>query len=148
MEPILHHFGGRAAFAGRVRTVRVYEDNVMVEEALNSINPGEVLVVDGGGSTRCALMGERIAKIAVDRHISGVVINGAIRDSVEVFGLDVGIMALTTSPMRSRKDRVGEVEVEIRFGGVTISNEDWLVADRDGVVLLGNDVVVQRGLHI
>lgn len=146
MEPILRHFGGRVTFAGRVRTVQVHEDNVLVEEALNSINPGEVLVVDGGGSTRCALLGERIARIALDRQIAGVIIHGAIRDSVEVGGLDVGIMALTTSPKKSRKDRVGERDGTVTFGGVTMSNDDWLAADPDGVILLSNDVVAQRGL--
>lgn len=135
LDPILHHFGGRTQFVGPIRTVRVFEDNVLVREALESIDVGEVLVVDGGGSRRNALVGDRLAQIAVDRQLPGVVIYGAVRDAAALGDLDVGVMALATCPRRSRKDGAGARDGEVRFGGVSFSNGDWLIADRDGVVV-------------
>lgn len=148
LDPILQHFGGRTEFAGPIRTVRVFEDNVLVREALDTIDAGEVLVVDGGGSRRHALVGDRLAQIAVDRLLAGLVIYGAVRDSSALAELDVGVMALGTCPRRSRKDGTGARDEEVGFGGISFSSGDLLIADRDGVVLAPRGLGLTSALEL
>lgn len=131
----LRAYGGRAVFSGPVRTVSVFEDNVLVSEALEDVAPGSVLVVDGEGSRRCALLGDRLGGIAADRGLAGVVINGCVRDSSQLSGLDVGILAIGTSPRRSAKERTGERDADLLLGGVPVQPGDHLYADSDGVLV-------------
>ncbi|MFP3914260.1 MAG: ribonuclease E activity regulator RraA [Actinomycetota bacterium] len=141
LDPILRHFGGRSHFEGPVRTVRTFEDNVLVVQALETIEPGEVLVVDAGGSLRCALVGDRLARIAVDRGIPGILVYGGVRDTAAIGSMDVGVMALTSHPRRSRKDGIGERDCPVTFGTVTFSPGDRLYADEDGVVVVPTALV-------
>ncbi len=131
--------GGRRAFGGRVRTVSCYQDNGLVKELLNSPGAGCVLVVDGRGSLHTALTGDLIAAAAVDNGWAGLVINGAVRDSAVLAGLDLGVKALGTNPRKSSKAGVGAVDVPVGFGGITFHPGDTLYADDDGVVLLPRD---------
>ncbi len=127
---------GRAAFSGRVATVRCFEDNVLLRSCLDEPSEGRVLVVDGGGSLRCALLGDNIAELALGNGWAGVVINGCVRDSAALDSLDVGVKALGTNPRPSRKDGAGGVGVALEFGGVVFEPGAMLYADEDGVVLV------------
>lgn len=135
-ETQFRNYGGHKAFAGTVRTVKCRRDNGLIKQLLNSPGEGCVLVIDGGGEFYSALTGDMIATAAVKNGWSGLVINGAIRDSAEIGTLELGVKALGTSPRKSTKDRAGEVDVPVSFGGVTFNPGDVLHADADGVVLL------------
>lgn len=128
-------YGGRAFFAGPIRTVKCHEDNGLVKQVLNSPGEGAVLVVDGGGSLRSALMGDLIAEAAVTNGWSGVVINGAVRDTAALGGLDLGVKALGSNPRKSLKDAAGRLDVPVSFGEVTFVPGEWLYSDHDGIVV-------------
>ncbi|MFC5187296.1 ribonuclease E activity regulator RraA [Actinomadura harenae] len=134
-------FGGRAAFAGQVATVRCFRDNGLVKKVLNTPGEGRVLVVDGAGSLASALMGDMIAGAAVENGWSGVVINGAVRDVVRLRELDLGVKALGSNPRKSAKDGVGSLDVPVEFGGVRIASGDWLYSDEDGIVVATRDLL-------
>jgi regulator of ribonuclease activity A len=134
-EPIFQMFGGRPAFAGPVSTVRCFEDNSRVKEAVESPGNGHVLVVDGGGSRRRALFGGNLGNAAVRNGWAGVIVYGCIRDSAELGLLDLGIRALGTMPLRSEKRGEGERDTPVRFAGATFRPGDYVYADADGVIV-------------
>ena len=136
-EPTFHAFGGRRAFHGPISTVRCFEDNSRVKEAVESPGAGRVLVVDGGGSRRRALLGDKLGLAAVSNGWAGVIIHGCIRDSAELGRMDLGIRALGTMPLRSEKRGEGRREVAVRLQGVTVRPGEWIVADADGVIVQG-----------
>lgn len=129
-------FGGRDVFSGRVRTVSCFEDIGLLWEVLRTPGDGYVLVVDGGGSLHSALTGDLIAGSAVTNGWAGLVINGAVRDSVQLGRLPIGIKALGANPRRSGKTGAGAVDVTVTFGNATFVPGDRLFADEDGVVVL------------
>jgi len=131
----LRSFGLRSAFDGPIRTVRCREDNALVKAVLASPGAGSVLVVDGGGSLETALMGDLIAASAVANGWAGVVINGAIRDSVAIDGLDLGVKALGTNPRKSAKLGTGELDVPLVIGGVVFRPGAHLYSDEDGILV-------------
>lgn len=135
LAPLLRHFGGRVRFHGPVRTLAVFEDNGKVRELLETPGHGAVLVVDGGGSTRCALVGGNLGVLAERNGWSGVVVWGCVRDSIELGATPVGVMALATHPRKSVKRSEGRVDATVTFGGVTIRPGMWLYADEDGVLV-------------
>jgi regulator of ribonuclease activity A len=128
-------YGGRARFAGPVRTVRTYEDNTLVRAALSQPAEGHVLVVDGGGSLRTALVGDMVAGIGVANGWSGIVIWGAVRDVDHLATLDIGIKALGSNPRPSRKQGLGQTDVELRLGDAVFRPGDWLYSDADGILV-------------
>ncbi|GAA3621631.1 ribonuclease E activity regulator RraA [Microlunatus ginsengisoli] len=134
-------FGTVSRFAGRVVTVKCQEDNALLKATLSDHEDpvGRVLVVDGGGSLRTALVGDLIAGIAVDRGWAGLVINGAIRDSVAIDALPIGVKALGTNPRKSGKTGAGKVGVSIVIGGIIIRPGQVLHSDEDGIVVLPAD---------
>ncbi|KAB2379711.1 ribonuclease E activity regulator RraA [Actinomadura montaniterrae] len=134
-ETQFRQYGGRAAFAGPVSTVRCHRDNGLVKRLLNTPGEGRVLVVDGAGSLASALMGDMIAASAVANGWAGVVINGAVRDVQALRGLDLGVKALGSNPRKSAKDGAGEVDAPVTFGGVEFGAGDWLYSDEDGIVV-------------
>lgn len=133
-------FGARRAFAGTVSTVRCHEDNVLVKRRVQEPGHGRVLVVDGGGSLRVALLGDMVASLAAEHGWAGVIVHGAVRDSVALAGLDLGVTALGTNPRPSAKVGDGEVDVPVSFGGVTFRPGDLVAVDDDGVVVLPADL--------
>jgi regulator of ribonuclease activity A len=133
-------FGGRAVFSGRIRTVRCHEDNGLVKQVLNTPGGGAVLVVDGGGSLRSALMGDMIAEAAVANGWSGAVIFGAVRDTRALGGLDLGVKALGSNPRKSLKDGAGRLDVPVTFGDVAFVPGEWLYSDEDGVVVNAEEI--------
>ena len=134
-EPLFQLYGGRHAFAGAVSTVRCFEDNSRVKEAVESPGAGRVLVVDGGGSRRRALFGGNLGLAAVKNGWAGVILYGCIRDCAELGQLDLGIRALGTMPLRSDKRGEGERDTPVRFAGATFRPGDHVYVDEDGVVV-------------
>jgi regulator of ribonuclease activity A len=134
----LRSFGKHRRFAGRAVTVKCFEDNALLRSTLADwpAAAGAVLVVDGGGSLRTALVGDVIAGIAVDRGWAGLVINGAVRDSVALNGLEIGIKALGTNPRKSSKTGAGQADQPIEIGGVLVNPGRTVVSDEDGIVVL------------
>jgi regulator of ribonuclease activity A len=134
-EPILRHFGGRRCFAGRVATVLCLEDNSRVREAVGEPGDGRVLIVDGGGSLQCALLGDLLGEKALANGWSGVVVNGCVRDTRRLGQLDLGVMALAPHPRRSDKRGHGDRDVPVRFAGITFHSGDHIYADEDGLIV-------------
>lgn len=129
-------FGAHRDFAGPVRTVSCHEDNGLLRDLLRAPGDGAVLVVDAAGSLRTALVGDLIAGAAQDNGWAGLVLHGAVRDSVALAGLRLGIKALGTIPRKSAKDAAGAMDVPVTFGGITFRPGDILHADDDGIALL------------
>jgi regulator of ribonuclease activity A len=129
-------FGGRRIFSGPVRTVSCHEDNGLLRDLLRTPGSGAVLVVDGGGSLRTALVGDLIAAAARANGWAGLVLHGAVRDSAALTHLDLGVKALGTNPRKSAKSGAGAVDIPVTFGHVTFQPGDILHADDDGIVLL------------
>jgi len=141
MAPIFGNYGGRHGFSGTVETIKTFEDNSQVRELLAEPGEGRVLVIDGAGSLRCALIGDQMAARARDNGWSGLVVYGCVRDSADLADLDIGIKALNTHPCKSEKNGVGEIGVKATFAGVTITPGEWLCADRDGIVIANEPLV-------
>ena len=132
-------FGGRREFDGIVATVRCFQDNSLLKSILGTPGDGRVLVVDGGGSLHTALTGDVIAQLAVDHGWAGLILHGAVRDSVALRSLPIGIKALGTNPRKSGKTGAGERDVVVEFGGAVFAPGDHVWSDDDGVVVLPAD---------
>jgi regulator of ribonuclease activity A len=140
-EPLFRDYDGAGSFCGPKATVRVFEDNVLVRETLETEGRRRVLVVNGGGSPRCALIGERHARFAYQNGWARVVINGCIRDSEEISKITVGVKALHIVPKRSSKEGVGERDVPMSFAGVTFAPGHYLYADADGIMVADRELL-------
>lgn len=134
-HPMFRSFGGRAAFGGAIATLKLFEDNSLVRTALEGPGDGRVLVIDGGGSLRCALVGDQLAKLGVKNGWAGIVVYGCIRDSAAIAEMDIGVMALGTHPMKTVKKGLGEADVPVSFGSITFQPGEFLYADGDGVIV-------------
>lgn len=139
--PAFLSYGQRRAFCGKVRTLKVYEDNSLVRQLLGEDGNGAVLVVDGGGSNRCALLGDQLAVLAQKNHWAGLVIYGLIRDSDAINAMDIGVKALGTMPLKSVKKNAGSVDVDVAFCGARIQAGDYLYADADGIIIAKRDLL-------
>ncbi|MFJ4656056.1 ribonuclease E activity regulator RraA [Nocardia sp. NPDC088792] len=128
-------FGGNDTFAGRIVTIRCFQDNLLVKQTLGEPGAGRVLVVDGGASVHTALVGDIIAGRGVDNGWAGVIVNGAVRDSAILRTLPIGLKALGTNPRKSTQTGSGDKDVPVEFGGVTFVPGDMLYSDPDGVVV-------------
>ena len=135
VAPMFQRYGGRPAFAGQIVTLKLFEDNSLVRTVLGESGVGKVLVIDGGGSLRCALLGDQLAEMAVKNGWEGVVVYGCIRDSAAIDQLPLGVRALNTHPLKTVKKNVGERDIPVSFGGVTFKPGEWLCADEDGVIV-------------
>lgn len=129
-------FGGRREFVGRVTTVRCLQDNALLKQVLGEPGNGGVLVVDGAGSVHTALVGDVIAELGRSNGWSGIIVNGAVRDSKLLAGIDIGIKALGTNPRKSTKTGTGERDVQVELGGLTFDPGDLAYSDDDGIVLV------------
>lgn len=129
--------GRRRAFAGPITTVRCHEDNALVRRALEERGEGRVLVVDGGGSLRCALVGDKLAGLAVEHGFAGIVVHGCVRDSAAIDALELGVRCLATTPRRSGKKGTGERDVAVSFAGARFAPGAYLYADEDGILVAG-----------
>lgn len=136
LEPIYCKYGLKISFSGVVSTIKCFEDNSLVREAVSSDGKGKVLVVDAGGSIRCAMLGDQLAKLAIDNGWEGVIVYGMIRDSDIIEAMHIGIRALGTHPLKSIKNGIGEKDVEVSFSGVSFVPGNYLYADMDGVIVV------------
>lgn len=127
--------GAKERFCGPVRTVSCFEDNSLVRSLLETPGEGCVLVVDGQGSMGCALMGDMIAAMAARNGWAGVLINGCVRDALELKQIDLGIFALGTNPAKSRKQNAGRVDEPVIIGNGLIAPGMWIYCDIDGVLI-------------
>lgn len=136
-EPLFQIFGGRTAFSGPIATLKVFEDNSLVREAVGRPGEGRVLVVDGGGSRRCSLFGGNLAVAAATNGWAGVVVYGCVRDVDELGQQPIGVRALAAFPRKSERGlHSGQVGQPVLFAGVVFREGEWLAADRDGIVVL------------
>jgi regulator of ribonuclease activity A len=135
IEPAWFDYGGNIAFSGTAVTVRCHDDNSKVREMLQSPGDGRVLVVNGGGSVHCALLGDMLAELAVQNGWVGVIVHGCIRDSQAIRKLPLGVKARATHPRKSVKAGKGDTQVTLAFGGVTIAPGDMIHADADGILV-------------
>jgi regulator of ribonuclease activity A len=135
LSPLFHQYGKRVIFAGQAATLKVFEDNVLVRKALETSGNGRVLVIDGGGSLRCALVGGNLAVLAEKNGWAGIIVNGCVRDTGEINACDIGVRALAAHPQRSIRKGMGDVDIKVSISGVSISPGDWIYADADGVLV-------------
>ena len=134
-SPVFQCYGSKSAFFGRIETLRLFEDDELVRKTLKESGVGRVLVVDGGGSMRCALLDGKLAKLAYENKWEGIIINGCVRDSFTINMIDIGIRALAAHPQGSRKSGYGEVNVQVNFWNICFDSEKFLYADEDGILV-------------
>jgi regulator of ribonuclease activity A len=132
---MLRSYGGARAAGGPVRTLKIFEDNALVREMLAEPGQGAMLVIDGGGSLRRALLGDNLAELAVKNGWAGVIVYGCIRDSAAIGQLPLGVWALATHPQKTVKRGEGQRDVPVSFGGVTFAPGMFAYADEDGVIV-------------
>lgn len=134
-ESLFRDFGGRKMFHGEIVTLKIFEDNSFVRKALEQSGEGKVLVIDGGGSLRCALLGDQLGELAVKNKWNGVLVFGCVRDSEALAQLDLGIKALNTHPLKTEKRNEGQENIAVRFAGVDFVPGTFIYADEDGVLV-------------
>jgi len=134
-EPLFRDYGGLEAFSGPIATIKAFEDNSQVRIALETPGRGRVLVVDGGGSRRCAMVGDQLALLAHQNNWNGIVMYGCVRDSKDIAEIPIGLKALTTHPLKSQKRNEGQRDITVRFAGVDFIPGHHIYADADGIVM-------------
>ncbi|NJM05176.1 ribonuclease E activity regulator RraA [Candidatus Gracilibacteria bacterium] len=139
-EPLFRSFGGVQTFRGPISTLKVFEDNTLVRALLEEPGAGRTLVIDGGGSLRCALVGDQLGMLAVQNGWAGIIVYGCVRDSAALSQLALGIQALAAHPRRSGKRGEGQRDIAVTFAGVRFAPGDYLYADEDGIVVLEQHV--------
>ena len=135
VEPMFSNFGGRESYGGEIVTVKCHEDNSLVKAQAELPGQGRVLVVDGGGSLRRALLGDMIAEKAAKNGWEGMVIYGCVRDVDVLMQIDLGVQALASHPMKTDKRDIGDLNVSVTFGGVTFVPGQYVYADNNGVLV-------------
>ncbi len=145
VEPMFGNFGGRGTFGGQIVTIKAFEDNSRVREQVALPGQGKVLVVDGGGSMRRAMLGDLLAEKATDNGWEGIVIYGCIRDVNAISDLDLGVQALGSHPMKTEKRGLGDVNVPVTFGGVTFRPGEYVYADNNGLLVSAQKLELPAG---
>ena len=135
VEPMFSNFGGRTSFGGEIVTVKCFEDSSKVKELVGTPGEGKVMVVDGGGSMRHALLGDMLAEKASKNGWAGLVIYGCIRDVDQIMETDLGVQAIATVPLKTEKRDIGDVNIPVKFGGVTFIPGHYIYADNNGVIV-------------
>lgn len=140
LDPVFRSIGGRHAMAGTAVTLRLFEDNSLVRDAVAEDGTGKVLVVDAGGSLRRAVVGDNLATRAAENGWSGILVYGAVRDAEVLGTIDLAVHALGTVPRRTEKKGVGDRDVIVRFAGAEIHPGNWVAADLDGVLVAAHEL--------
>ena len=135
LAPIFSDYGGKSTFEGEIATLKVFEDNTLVRAELEKSGENKVLVIDGGGSLRCALVGDNLAVLAMDNGWSVIIVFGCVRDSAQIIEIGLGVKAIGVNPRKSVKRGEGERDVALRFAEAIIEPGEYLYADRDGIVI-------------
>ena len=139
--PLFRDYGGKQVFSGEIVTIKCHEDNTLVRSALEQNGEGKVLVVDGGESLRCALVGDMLAKLGQDNGWQGIIVSGCIRDAAVISGIEIGVKALGTNPRKSVKKNRGDENISVEFAGVKFKPGDFVYADTDGIVVSGKSLI-------
>lgn len=141
LEPIFNNYGAIRAFCGQVVTVKCFEDNSVVKELVGTLGSGRVIVMDGGGSLRRAILGDMLAEKAAQNGWSGLVINGCIRDVDEIGSTQLGVKALNVHPVKTEKRGIGDLNVPIQMAGQLIRPGEWIYADNNGVIVSNEELI-------
>lgn len=139
--PGFKDYGGNTSFSGPISTLKIFEDNTLVRQQLETDGQGRVLVVDGGGSMRCALLGDMLAELGVKNNWAGVVVYGCIRDSEDIGKLGLGVKALATMPLKSVKRGEGQIDIPVTFHGLTFKPGDYIYCDQDGIITASRNLL-------
>ncbi len=143
-EPaVFSDFGGRKIFSGKIHTIKCFENNPLVRKALEENGEGKVLVVDGGASMKCALLGDMLGEIAVKNKWKGIIVNGCIRDSAALGMLDLGVKALCAFPLKSGKKNEGQENVPVCFAGIDFNPGEYIYCDEDGVIVSKDELMLK-----
>lgn len=145
MCPGLQDYGGLEEYSGQAVTIKCYESNPLVRKTLNENGEGKVLVIDGGTSMECALIGDLLSELAVQRGWSGIIVNGCVRDTSQIGGMDVGIKALAAMPLKPGKRDMGKLNVPVNVCGVIIRPGNWIYADTDGFIVSPTELKLPEG---
>jgi|TARA_B110000238_G_C16092999_1_gene424722 regulator of ribonuclease activity A len=132
---IFKTFGGKHSFYGEIVTLKVFEDNSFVRKMLEINGKGKVLVIDGSASLRCALVGDKLAELAIANNWEGIIVNGCIRDSSLINQMDIAIKALNTIPVKSIKRNIGEIDIPVNFSGISFIPKQFVYSDSDGILI-------------
>ena len=143
-QPLLQDYGGLRSFCGKIVTVQGFDDNALVREKLEGDGKERVLVVDGGASTTCALLGDQLAQMGCDNGWSGIVVNGCIRDSADISRIAIGVKAINAVPNKSYRKGMKSSDIPVHFAGITFHPEHYLYADVDGIILADRDLLDPR----
>ncbi len=135
VEPMFSNFGGRTSFAGQITTIKCYEDNGLIRDVLDQDGTGRILLVDGGGSLRRALIDAELAALAEENEWEGIVVYGSVREIDDLEEMNLGIQAVASIPVGASNHGVGEADIPVNFGGVTFLPEDYLYADSTGIII-------------
>ncbi|MDE1222941.1 ribonuclease E activity regulator RraA [Vibrio aestuarianus] len=146
VEPMFSNFGGSASFAGQLTTIKCFEDNGLIRKVLEQDGLGRVLLIDGGGSLRRALIDAELAALAEENEWEGIVVYGCVREVDELEDMSIGIQALASIPVGASAQGIGEVDVAVNFGSVTFLPEDYLYADNTGIILSQEPLNVEMDL--
>ncbi len=141
VEPLFKNYGGKRSFWGQIVTIKCFEDNSKVKELSSTNGKGKVMVVDGGGSLRRSLLGDNVAREAMENGWSGFVIYGCIRDVDVIQTMDIGVKALNTIPVKTEKRGIGDIDIPIQFGGVTFLPGEYIYADSNGIIVSSKNLI-------
>ena len=144
MTPMFRNFGARLSFGGPISTIKCHEDNSYVAHAVEEAGEGRVLVVDGGGSLRCALLGDNLALKASNNDWSGILIYGCVRDVDALAEIELGVQALASNPLRSTKQDIGQRDSPVTFGGISFVPGEYAYADNNGVIVSSKPLQMPR----
>ena len=141
LDPIFSNYGGLSSFFGKAVTIKCFEDNSVVKELVSQPGDGQVIVMDGGGSLRRAILGDMLAEKAANNGWAGLIINGCIRDVDEIGNTELGVKALNIHPMKTEKRGLGDLNVPVQMAGQTIQPGEWVYADNNGVIVSAEELV-------
>ncbi len=145
-NPIFKSYGKNKRFCGAIRTVTAIEDNSYVKNLVEEKVDGDVMVVEGKASTKCALLGDNLAMKAFENGWSGFIINGCIRDSEIINNIPIGIKAINTIPIKSQKNDIGEYSKELNFANINFKEGEYVYSDPDGIIVLKKQLVNKEKL--
>lgn len=145
VEPLFTNYGGRTSFGGEIVTLKAFEDNSKVRELVAQDGKGKVMVVDGGASMRHAMLGDMLAEKAAKNGWEGIIINGCIRDVDVIMETELGVQALATNPLKTEKRGLGDINVEVKFGGVVFVPGQYVYADNNGIIVSAEPLSMPEG---
>ncbi|MBE0366588.1 ribonuclease E activity regulator RraA [Pseudoalteromonas sp. MMG013] len=143
LEPMFINFGGQTAFCGRIKTIKCFENNELIRSTLEQDGSDTILLIDGGGSTRRALIDIDLAELAVENNWQGIIVYGAIRHVDELEECNIGIQAISSTPVSADSEGAGEHGVPVNFAGVSFFDDDYLYADSTGIIISAEELILE-----